>query len=209
MITKGEVINRLHLVCDHVVDNPRRLDMAVWNYSRNAYTVIPLFRKRRSLQPECKTVACLSGWSQILFPIASNEQGVKPAEEEIKAGMHSLGFHDESIAEQLFYVDNWQPQYSAPYKKLEEFIKKWEDDLNSDIILDALQELAYLTKRQVNYVIEKHIRGNENLELYEEPIVSQETDQTPSIEEQVSELSERTSGPDQQTSEGSVEPTLG
>jgi hypothetical protein len=135
-------------VKEKILNQPASLDMGIWKGA--AFDVsLPLM-----LEPPCKTVACLAGWTCVLAN--SNVMGNFAYHAE-----QLLGITEEQ-SRSLFFTEKWPNKFSRAYRV--------EDNIINDIICDrdedyqltpeeiktvkkALQRRAEVTGKLIEYAI--------------------------------------------------------
>lgn len=137
-------IERLRTVQQHILEEPRRLNMDHWIQLRRPNNSILDF-------PPCGTVACIAGWTYILF----QERNVRNAEinfSQFRAA-ELLGLDiDEDEEYYLFYPDKWLREDLADrYRKA----------------TSGSQEAAQAVSDYIDYVIET-ATSNQNGEIASE-----------------------------------------
>ena len=99
----------LRKIQNHILEEPLRLKMEIWNRSHNKDCDIEYFlraieRQDESKIPPCGTVACIAGWGEIL----SNSYG----------RMYKVIFDiTNQECTTLFYLDRWPEKFREAYKK--------------------------------------------------------------------------------------------
>jgi len=102
-------VKLLEKVKQHIIEEPKRFDMALFEVSIEDYPIAFLE------YPKCGTVACIAGWACIL-------SGQKPVIWERNA--IKLLDIDKDQAARLFFDENWPGKYQGEYLRTKEQSKE-------------------------------------------------------------------------------------
>jgi hypothetical protein len=130
-------ITRLQAVKQHILEEPRRLNMFVWGIKTN-----PELAKQFQHLPPCGTVGCIAGWTLLLFgpPIEEltefrNDDGsFELGGSRIVDQAANLLELDPWEANDLFHVNNWP----EPFK--DHFIAAISPRSSAQILADAIDD---------------------------------------------------------------------
>ena len=100
-------IELLQRVRDHILEDPRRLNMHEW--------IINVSKKHANTwnhrYPPCGTIACIAGWTILLaYPEKKQEYISNP--EQVAANILQI---DDRQARELFYIGQWPVDYQKRY----------------------------------------------------------------------------------------------
>jgi hypothetical protein len=129
MKLKSKAVKLLRKVEEHILGEPKRLEMEVWCDKWNGT------KAEQKYYPSCGTVACIAGWVAILGgKKIRDDLYFDPSVAEKLLGLNSIESHS------LFYLSYWPMKYLNRYEaaetprakakatvaRIEHFIKKGE-----------------------------------------------------------------------------------
>lgn len=145
-------IELLQRVRQHILDEPRRLNMGTWvsTVGKTVPAFAGVYGRDEADLPPCGTVACVAGWAVLLSRFNGKPEeyaafirerpSLFPDGLTSSIGQEELGLSPSQM-ETLFYVGRWPERFRVAHEQAEE---------NGDY-----QAMAQITADRIDYLIEE------------------------------------------------------